>query len=223
MRLSSSLFLIGAGFAAIAASSAQQNTPQQSPPIPAQAGDDATDPNMGDGYLAAWLLVYNNNEIELAKLAQQRAQSPEVKEFAAKMFDEHGQVGQKLRPYAALIGPEGRPAEAGANEPGRPEPAPSGRTPLQNYLANTAMIQELANLRLESARKELEKKQGAEFDRCFIHMMVAAHMEMHDTMTVFERHSSATLKNLINDGRKTVATHLDLAKELSKRLDNTKS
>ncbi len=225
MQLLSTLFLTSAGFAAIAAFPAQQSiAPQQSQSNPSQATSHEKKTNTGDGYLAAWLMVYNKNEIELARIAQQRAQNPEVKQFAQKMIDEHDQVGQKLRPYAALIGPDGRPTAAGeTTEPGQPQEASSGRVDVSKYLDHTAMIQELSNQRLESARKELEEKQGAEFDRCFVNMMVYAHMEMNDTMTVFERHASATLKNLIHEGQKVATAHFDLAQELSKRLDKTKS
>src|SRR5512134_794437 len=48
-----------------------------------------------DAILVTWLLTGNSNEIALARLAQQKAQSNEVKQFAQKMIDDHGQLAQK--------------------------------------------------------------------------------------------------------------------------------
>jgi predicted outer membrane protein len=54
----------------------------------------------GDQVLVTWLLVDNENEIELSRLAVTRAQAPEVKQFAQKMIDDHTQFVQKLQQHA---------------------------------------------------------------------------------------------------------------------------
>jgi predicted outer membrane protein len=89
-------------------------------------GGDATRPGAGaqttkaDQEIAAVKLAKNRNEIELAKLAQQKATSPEVKQFAEKMVEEHTAAAEKLEKWAGALasargGADDRPAA-----PGRP-------------------------------------------------------------------------------------------------------
>jgi predicted outer membrane protein len=55
-----------------------------------------------ENYLANCLLMKNKAEIEFAELAQQQAQNPEVKQFAQKLIQDHGQLVQKLQPLAGM-------------------------------------------------------------------------------------------------------------------------
>jgi len=50
-----------------------------------------------DQYVLACVIKENQGEIEVSKIAQQRASSPEVKEFAAKMIKEHTAFLGKLQ------------------------------------------------------------------------------------------------------------------------------
>lgn len=54
----------------------------------------------GDTILATWLVQENEVEIALAELAQRKAQSPQVKEFAARMIQEHRNILNKLQKFA---------------------------------------------------------------------------------------------------------------------------
>ena len=68
-------------------------------------------------------------------------------------------------------------------------------------------------------KRELEPKQGADFDRCYTFMAVGAHMHAADTMEVFRNYSSDKLGAVISEGEKTVKMHLDHAKQLAKKLE----
>jgi predicted outer membrane protein len=59
-------------------------------------------------YLAKCLLFKNQAEIELAQLAQQQSQNPEVKQFAQKMVQDHSKFVQQLQPLAGARGESGR-------------------------------------------------------------------------------------------------------------------
>src|SRR5436189_5981436 len=86
-----------------------QEPPRREPgsPLPpnSQEPHDRTNPSsvtgkvaadqQSDSILVTWLLVDNENEIALARIAQQRATNPEVKQFAQKMIDDHTQIVQK--------------------------------------------------------------------------------------------------------------------------------
>lgn len=89
-------------------------------------GADATRPAAGaqttkaDQEIAAVKLAKNRNEIELAKLAQQKATSPEVKQFAEKMVDEHTAAAEKLEKWAGALASTRGGAEDRAAPGGRP-------------------------------------------------------------------------------------------------------
>jgi predicted outer membrane protein len=192
--------------------------------------------------LATWLLVENQNEIELAKIAQQRATHPEVKRFAEQMIQDHQQMAQKLQPIATAAGYTGAGANglANAGTPGsdkstgtdrndktgtgnplgRTQEAAAGRNASGGEFDHIALVQDLGRQCLSTARTELEKKQGAEFDRCYMGMAVMAHAKVNDQMTVFPRYASSSFANVIADGQKTVAMHLEHAKDLCKQLES---
>lgn len=76
----------------------------------------------GDSILAAWLLTANENEVALARLAAERAQSQEVKDFAQMMIRDHEPMVQKLRPIATSGGDVGVIRDASVDRAGHPAP-----------------------------------------------------------------------------------------------------
>jgi predicted outer membrane protein len=265
MRTLHTLLITAGAWTTIAALPSTQSTPSKTGTPPTQektvdpkdkvpfpdrtsTADDAQPEN---SILATWLLMENETEIALAQLAQERAQDPEVKQFAQKMIDDHRQMMQKLQPFAppsytSVVNPGSdpfstttrpgetapvrkptdiaeRPATPGTETPGQdkghPESASAGRTPTQQ-LGYVALLQDLGKQCYSTARQELEKKQGAEFDRCFMGMAIGGHMKVNDEMTVFQRYSEGELKNVIAEGQRTVSMHLQHAKDLAKRLQD---
>jgi predicted outer membrane protein len=63
-------------------------------------------------YLAKCLLLKNQGEIELAQLAQQQSQNPQVKQFAQKMVQDHTKLVQQLQQLAGARGEYGRTTES---------------------------------------------------------------------------------------------------------------
>src|SRR5262245_4915998 len=119
MRTLPTLLITAGVWTTIAALPSTQSTPSQT--TPSRAGNLPTqerpvnpqdkvpfpdrtstkdDDQPENAILATWLLTENETEIALAQLAQQRAQDPEVKQFAQKMIDDHRQMMQKLQPFA---------------------------------------------------------------------------------------------------------------------------
>lgn len=176
-----------------------------------------------DGILATWLLIDNENEVALARLAQQRAQDPEVKQFAQMMVSDHEQMSQPLQPIAAKVGYTGDSSVAGGagQDQNRPREASMNREP--GELDHVALLQELGQECRMSARQLLESKQGAEFDKCFMDMMVGAHMKMDDMLTVFDRHASGELKSVIDQAQGKVQSHLQKAQDIAKKVGDKSS
>lgn len=78
---------------------------------------------------------------------------------------------------------------------------------------------ELAEECRNSLEMALNEKEGAEFDKCYMNHQLMAHMQMVDTLKVFERHASPEFKQVLSKGRKTAETHLEHAKQALKKVD----
>lgn len=270
---------------------AQTEPPTNTPPPSNRDQRDTTardtsgiqDPNRvrsteNDAILATWLAVANENEIALARLAQQRAQSAEVKQFAQKMIDDHTQMLTKLQQFGARttggVGTVGfgerdttRPGERGTGGTTRPGERGTGGTAQGGErgtgdttrpggtgsgtggtepgnqgvfgdrgnrtgqpqdasmrmgggsLDHVALLQDLGRKCRQSATEMLNEKQGAEFDKAYMHMAVAAHVHSKDTIEVFRNYSSDRLRTGLDEALRTVNTHLEHAKTLCKKTD----
>src|ERR1700760_1626084 len=87
----------------------QPSTPsQQQPPSATMGSPGATAPtpqNFGDQAFVTKALEGGMAEVELGKLAADKSQSEDVKQFAQKMVNDHSQMGDKwLKPVAKQIG-----------------------------------------------------------------------------------------------------------------------
>lgn len=156
----------------------------------------------GDSYtdqqLASWLLVDNRGEIQLARLAQENASCDEVKEFAEHLIDDHAQLVEDLQEFAGR-GRASRQPTAGLNI--------------------VRLKQQLGQQCVASAEEDLNQKDGDEFDKCFIGLQIAKHMEMLDTLKVFSRYASPELDELIEEAEEQTEEHLEHAKDLIKQLE----
>lgn len=81
--------------------------------------------------------------------------------------------------------------------------------------------QELADRCLASAQRELNEKQGKDFDMAYVGMQIAAHMKMVDTLSVYSRHASGELQQVLNEGLETSQQHLEHAKQLVKQVEGS--
>jgi predicted outer membrane protein len=258
------LVVLGCGIAPTIV--AAQATPRDAAIAPAQpAVSDAStaasaQPNATDVFLARWLIIDNQNEIELAKLAEQKTTDSQVKGFAQQMIQDHQLMIDQLSRYVGETG-EPRASTAPASTPAaattpatrqprtveqngngnnrirtevvrEPVRAPAGQgTPERRTVARVtdqgiipaqanpqmgmlALKQELAEECRNSARQELDRKDGKEFDECFIGMQLAGHMMAIDTMKVFQRHASEALQQTIAGGVKTAEGHFAMAKKI---------
>ena len=83
---------------------------------PAAAPGATTQQGTPDQQIAACLWGANRNEVEIAKLAEQKAKSDSVKEFAAQMIKDHSQNADKLARLAGNLVNTGT-ARGGAGAP----------------------------------------------------------------------------------------------------------
>lgn len=154
--------------------------------------------SLTDQQIASWLLVDNRGEIQLARLAEEKATCDEVKEFAEHLIDDHAQMVEDLQQVA------GRSRTNRQQMPG---------------LNIVRLKQQLGQQCVASAEEDLNQKDGDEFDKCFVGLQIAKHMEMLDTLKVFSRYASPELDELIEDAEQKTEEHLEHAKELIKQLE----
>lgn len=182
-----------------------QAQPRQGGQPAGQRAAGSTQTNLADTQIAGWLLVDNHGEVALARLAQQKAHSDDVKQFATKMVEDHTKFIDKLQPFASEQARAGQTQKQAAAQPARPGAG----------LDIVELKQRLGQKCLESARAELDSKEGAKFDHCYAGHQAMMHMMMLDTLEVFRNFASPELRPILEEGIRTTEEHLKEAKELA--------
>jgi predicted outer membrane protein len=175
-------------------------------------------------YIAGCLLSKNKAEVEMAEFAQQKAETPEVKEFAQKMVQDHGKLVQQLQGLAGT--------QAGAQTGISQQRETSGQvdaeqtttanrtadknSPVDKLLALERQITERCT---QMAREELEQKQGVEFDKCYMSAQIGGHMQMLAALEVIQQQGPEQIQQIAQQAHPKVKQHLDHAKQLMKQLE----
>lgn len=150
---------------------------------PAPALDDAT--------IVAIFDAANTADIETGRLAKERGQSQEVRDFGAMLERDHTQVRKLGRDLAAKLGVKPTPP---ADDAGARDHA--------------------------AAMKALRAASKADFDQAFLHHEVAFHKSVIDavTTTLLPAIKNAELKDLVTKVAPAFQGHMLAADALSKKL-----
>jgi predicted outer membrane protein len=198
---------------------------------------------VSDHALASCLAIANHEEVDIAKFAEAKAQSKDVKEFAGMIAKDHQGFLKKLEQYAPEAAREGLlvQTEVTTTQRGRsgesvrteaPRNTVSGKVQPQGEPVNNpnAAVQpsqpvnflqlhrELAQECLAEAKEGMSKKDPKEFDVCFIGHQIAKHEAMKVKLIVFQRHASSELSQIIAQGLETTEAHLKKAEKIMKKL-----
>ncbi len=131
----------------------------------------------------------NQGEIQLAKIGEQQATSPDVKQFAQKMDQDHSKMDQKLQQQAQSIGAqlEGKAYQDTMKD------------------ANKAMT-------------KLRDKTGQDFDKAFMSQMVKDHENVlklvKKTAKDAQKKNQTTLASFLQQAETGSQGHLDQAKQI---------
>ena len=234
MKLSLALPLVA--ITSFGALSAQNDPTKPEDKLPQQGQMDKTQ-SRGDTFLATWVAVANDNEIALAQYALGKTQNNEVKQFAQMMLDDHRKLATKLQQLGTgsgtvrdvgmdhgkteRPGDTNRPVDASGKKGDATleDRTLSGGIPGE-HLDHVALIRELGSKCLENSKRELDQKSGAEFDRCYMGMQIGGHMGMLTMLDVFPKHASEPLKRTLEEGKTTVKSHLEHAKDVAKKMES---
>jgi predicted outer membrane protein len=196
--------------------------------------------SMADHQIATWLVLCNELEVRLAQLADKQAHSDNVKQFAKMMVDEHGNLLNQLRqfaPDAPSLGTAEQRTELRNNAEGQAavqqQPAQPQRVPQQpgqqpqapaqgqivaGGLPVEQVCQQLSERALATLTKELNKKQGSDFDKAFIGSQIHEHLAMLDTLQVLRQYASPQLRTVIDEAIPSADNHLAEARKIGEQL-----
>ena len=76
---------------------------------------------------------------------------------------------------------------------------------------------------LQNAKEELQKKSGAEFDKCYVGMAIGAHMQAIAALEVIGEQTQGQLAQVAKQAQPKVQEHLEHAKQLAKQLEGQAS
>jgi predicted outer membrane protein len=184
--------------------------------------------------IASCMLIGNQEEVALAQLAVDQAESDRVKQFAQKLIDDHQKAIQKLQPLAKPgIGlKEGRQTASASQQPGAQQLGAqqytANRPSLERGAGNPVTVDQILQLNQQAAQEclqmtksMLQEKQGAEFDKAFAGMQIGAHVGMLAKLKASERHATGELASVIQESKQAVEQHLEQAKQICKDLESS--
>lgn len=152
---------------------------------------DAGEPT--DAQIVALTIAANTADSSAGELAQNRAQDPQVREFARMMVQDHGAANQRIQELVRRLNI-------------RPDTA---------WGDNRTLLEESRD-----QVRELQSKNGAEFDREYIDQEVDMHQDVLEKLDedLIPKADNAELKTLLQETRQSVQRHLDRARELQNTL-----
>jgi predicted outer membrane protein len=189
-----------------------------------QTGLQASQGGALDQQIAVCLKLGNQEEVALAQFAQDRAQNPQVKQFAQTMIEQHQQAISKLDqavPQLASLNLELKGAAGAAAA--RTTPPTAGNQRASGSATNQQMVDLARDIKQEClnlTQTELGKKQGAEFDKCYIGQQIVAHTGMLAELRATQRHASSQLQPVLKEGAQMAEHHLTQAKTILQQLES---
>jgi predicted outer membrane protein len=172
-----------------------------------------------DQQIAAKIYGKCHNEVELAKFVQSRLQGEEAKQFAAKMIKDHTPDCEAYQKFAGNLVSHQQHGAGGQAAGGQA----GGQRAAGGQADWVSIHNELAHQCLESAKKELSQKQGAELDQCYLTQQAMAHVEMKDALTVLRKHASPQLTQQIDQSLEGVESHLKEVKQILEQMKDRPS
>lgn len=145
-----------------------------------------------EGATLAWLKAVDQNEIDVSKLAEKKADNADVKGFAKMMVKHHG---ENMKEVASM-----------------------GRK-LKVKLTDTDDVKDLKKEGKEEIA-ELKAVNGKEFDNDYMKAMVKGHSEVSDKLDkLISDTDNSDLKMFLTNTRDVVKEHLKQAEEIKGKLD----
>jgi len=151
--------------------------------------DDATKTNI----LLRQIHAANQEEIDLGKLAQDKAQNADVKKFASDMVSDHSAADQKLTDLAKRINLD---LNAAPRDP----------------------IEQALSAKSDECKRNLRSMSGAQFEVAYVAPQVDSHTLVLKMIDEGQKTASGDAKKLLEEIKPTVESHLEHSKSLQRGL-----
>ncbi|MFP2901377.1 DUF4142 domain-containing protein [Corallococcus sp. 4LFB] len=168
------------------------------------------------------LAVFNNRQIEMAKLAEEQASDPRVKEFATQLRQDHERVQDALRTWA-----ENKKVQVSAlsdsSQTSEEATGTGGSGVQQGYQEKMKGTGEKLGKALDTKNEELSKlreKQGPEFDKAFLSRIAEDQKKGKEILKEGRKDykNDAGFLALLSDTETTVSRNETQAKDLEKQM-----
>jgi predicted outer membrane protein len=185
--------------------------------------------------VARCLLLGNQEQVLMGQFAAERAQSPEVKQFAQSMVKSHNEWIAKLQQYAPntltteelgkrayaiqqQLQSENTTMPAATDTEGnmRKMMTTDGQHPMRMV---AAMQQKMAENCLAYTQAELAQVDKDRFDHAYIGQQIFSHVATLAKLRTMAPYVSAELKPIIEQEEKDVRAQLDQAKNICKQFE----
>ncbi len=196
-------------------------------------------------FATCWALD-NQEEIILAKFAQEKSKNKEVIQFAKMIAEEHQACLKKLSKFAPEASREGYLVTNHANQSGaqndstpeatqRPDqdpksagkvatsPIPSVSDSGSHAIDMMQFQREVAQQCIADSKKYLDSKGSDDFDETFVGMQIGKHAAMHTKLVVLQRHTSDQMREMVTEGIQSLEKHMKAAESLMEKLDRQDS
>src|SRR5215218_7845046 len=154
------------------------------------------------------------NEVKMSKLAVDRAQNQQVKQFAQRMVDDHGKAGEELKTLASSKGVTLPDKDEITSTTGETD-----RTQVREKTDGAHNDKDMADFKREW--QKLESATGAEFDRQYVGMSVKCHEK---SVKEFEKASKSAedseVKSFAAKTLPTLREHLTQVRSLQSQVGN---
>ncbi|RKH52427.1 DUF4142 domain-containing protein [Corallococcus sp. AB049A] len=167
------------------------------------------------------LAVFNNRQIKLARLAEQQATDPQVKQFATKLREDHENSQSQLRDWAQQKKVEVS-ALSDSNQTSEAQ-GTGGSGVQEGYQEKMKGSGEKLGKAVDETNAEITKlqaKQGPEFDKAFLTRIAEDQKKGKDILKEGRKEykNDASFLALLSDTERTVSGNETQAKELEKQM-----
>ncbi|MBN9680885.1 MULTISPECIES: DUF4142 domain-containing protein [unclassified Corallococcus] len=168
------------------------------------------------------LAVFNNRQIKLARLAEQQATDPQVKEFATKLREDHENSQSQLRTWAEQKKMQ-ISALSDSNVTSEDQTGVGGSGVQEGYQEKMKGTGEKLGKAIDKSNEEynkLQAKQGPEFDKAFLTRIAEDQKKGKDILEEGRKEykNDAGFLALLSDTERTVRGNETQAKELEKEM-----
>ncbi len=162
------------------------------------------------------LAIANKAEIEIAELAVEKTETPEVRQFAQRMIDEHTDFMEKLKQFA----PHERAADTATAADDPQATTAETAVALDEHDKMKQVKKRAIAYKLSLTKQILNQHEGQDFDMGFLGQQIFAHIDMLAVLHAVKDEGNAEFQDLVKEGLETAEEHLTEARRLAKTLEN---